>query len=201
MLFRSLERAGVVERVSEARERAERQEFWVTLGGESKARFALDGGSGTEDVPRKREQRVVQLLLSELRPWRAAELAARAKVPAALLRDMAARGLLRLEAGKQKAEGRRQKAEDITLNPGQESALGAIRELLAARRFSAVLFQGVTGSGKTEVYLRAIEEVLQGGAGALMLVPEIALTPAMAEQFLARFGDTVAILHSGFAGR
>ena len=59
-----------------------------------------------------------------------------------------------------------------------------------------VLLHGVTGSGKTEVYLRAIERELADGRGAIVLVPEIALTPQTAARFQARFGDTVAVLHS-----
>ena len=65
--------------------------------------------------------------------------------------------------------------------------------------FATFLLHGVTGSGKTEVYLNAIDSVLADGRGALMLVPEIALTPAVAGQFYARFGDRVAILHSAFS--
>src|SRR5207248_3654249 len=60
-----------------------------------------------------------------------------------------------------------------------------------------VLLHGVTGSGKTEVYLRVIERALALGRGAIVLVPEIALTPQTAERFTARFGPTVAVLHSG----
>src|SRR5262249_5655961 len=60
------------------------------------------------------------------------------------------------------------------------------------------LVHGVTGSGKTEVYLNAIDAALAEGRSALLLVPEIALTPAVAGQFFARFGDRVAILHSAF---
>ena len=60
-----------------------------------------------------------------------------------------------------------------------------------------VLLHGVTGSGKTEVYLRVIAEALDAGKGALVLVPEISLTPQLAARFRARFGDQVAILHSG----
>ncbi len=56
----------------------------------------------------------------------------------------------------------------------------------------------MTGSGKTEIYLNAIETAVAEGRGALLLVPEIALTPAMAGQFFSRFGDRVAILHSAF---
>ncbi|HWD98260.1 MAG TPA: primosomal protein N', partial [Bryobacteraceae bacterium] len=70
---------------------------------------------------------------------------------------------------------------------------------IEARRFCTFLLHGVTGSGKTEVYLNAIEASLGIGRGALLLVPEIALTPAMAGQFYARFGDRVAILHSAFS--
>ena len=84
------------------------------------------------------------------------------------------------------------------LNPAQQGAFDQIRRALDDRRFHAFLLHGVTGSGKTEVYLNAIEAVLRQGRSALLLVPEIALTPAMAGQFLARFPDRVAILHSAF---
>jgi primosomal protein N' (replication factor Y) len=63
--------------------------------------------------------------------------------------------------------------------------------------FAAFLLHGVTGSGKTEVYLRVIAEALEAGRNALVLVPEISLTPQLAARFRARFGDQVAILHSG----
>lgn len=85
-----------------------------------------------------------------------------------------------------------------TLNPAQQAAFDRIRGAIAARRFETFLLHGVTGSGKTEVYLRAIEAAQACGRGALLLVPEIALTPAVAGQFFARFGDRVAILHSAF---
>jgi len=83
-----------------------------------------------------------------------------------------------------------------TLNPHQLAAFERIRASLEARRFEAFLLYGVTGSGKTEVYLRAIDAALKLGRGALLLVPEIALTPAVAGQFIAQFGERVAILHS-----
>ncbi|MGC4049467.1 MAG: primosomal protein N' [Paludibaculum sp.] len=84
------------------------------------------------------------------------------------------------------------------LNPEQQVAYDEIRKALEARHYQTFLLRGVTGSGKTEVYLSAIEAALQLDRGALLLVPEIALTPAMAGQFHARFGDQVAILHSAF---
>ena len=85
-----------------------------------------------------------------------------------------------------------------TLNPHQQDAFEAIGSALASRQFQAFLLEGVTGSGKTEVYLSAIEAVLAMGRGALLLVPEIGLTPAVAGQFHRRFGERVAILHSAF---
>jgi primosomal protein N' (replication factor Y) (superfamily II helicase) len=85
-----------------------------------------------------------------------------------------------------------------TLNRHQEVAFEAIRTAVEAKAFHSFLLQGVTGSGKTEVYLRSIEAALASGRNALLLVPEIALTPAVAGQFFHRFGDQVAILHSAF---
>jgi primosomal protein N' (replication factor Y) len=86
------------------------------------------------------------------------------------------------------------------LNPAQQSAFQQIHACVQAKRFQTFLLHGVTGSGKTEVYLTAIETALAEGRSALLMVPEIALTPQMAGQFFARFGDRVAILHSAFTG-
>jgi primosomal protein N' (replication factor Y) (superfamily II helicase) len=82
-----------------------------------------------------------------------------------------------------------------TLNVHQQAAFVA---LLAAldEGYAAFVLQGITGSGKTEVYLRVIGEARKRGRGALVLVPEIALTPQLAARFYARFGDDVAVLHS-----
>lgn len=85
-----------------------------------------------------------------------------------------------------------------TLNRDQSAAFAQIRAALEAGAFKAFLLQGVTGSGKTEVYLQSIEAALALGKSALLLVPEIALTPAVAGQFFHRFGKQVAILHSAF---
>jgi primosomal protein N' (replication factor Y) len=84
------------------------------------------------------------------------------------------------------------------LNPAQQAAFQQIHETIQAGRFQTFLLHGVTGSGKTEVYLTAIETALAEGRSALLMVPEIALTPQMAGQFFSRFGDRVAILHSAF---
>jgi primosomal protein N' (replication factor Y) len=81
----------------------------------------------------------------------------------------------------------------------QEAAVGRLRALATAGRFNVALLHGVTGSGKTEVYLRLAGAVRDAGRGVLMLVPEIALTPAVAGQFRDAFGERVAIQHSGLS--
>ncbi|HEV8180668.1 MAG TPA: primosomal protein N' [Gaiellaceae bacterium] len=84
------------------------------------------------------------------------------------------------------------------LSETQEVALQRIEELLAAGGGN-VLLAGATGSGKTEVYIRACEAAIAAGRGAIVLVPEIALTPQTLGRFRARFGDGVALLHSGLS--
>lgn len=90
--------------------------------------------------------------------------------------------------------------EPLKLMPQQQVALTLIRESVDTRTPPVVLLFGVTGSGKTEVYLQALQHVLDQGKGAIVLVPEISLTPQTVERFRARFGDVVAVLHSHLSG-
>jgi primosomal protein N' (replication factor Y) len=83
----------------------------------------------------------------------------------------------------------------LTATSAQQRAVTALGGALA-QGFATFVLHGVTGSGKTEVYLRVIAEARRAGRGALVLVPEIALTPQLAGRFRARFGDDVAVLHS-----
>ena len=85
---------------------------------------------------------------------------------------------------------------DVTLTAAQRSALEHIQELLHKRAFASVLLHGVTGSGKTEVYMRAMAAALTQGQQVIYLVPEIALTPQLLTRIHARFGQDVAVLHS-----
>jgi len=121
--------------------------------------------------------------------------------PASAARTLARRGLIKAEAeagldtlSSFYVSGRPE------LNADQHRSIERVSETLRARKFETFLLHGVTGSGKTEVYLRLIEECLPLGRSALLLVPEIGLTPQVAAQFHYRFPKRVAILHSAFSG-
>ena len=87
-------------------------------------------------------------------------------------------------------------AQPIRLEPEQQSVYGALADRFRREESSVSLLYGVTGSGKTMVYLKLIEDVLAAGKTALVLVPEIALTPQLMQTFMSHFGDRVAVLHS-----
>ncbi len=87
-------------------------------------------------------------------------------------------------------------AQQITLNDDQHKALEQISAQIESGRFSVTLLHGVTDSGKTEIYIRAIEQVVRKGKAAIVLLPEIALTAQTVQRFTARF-ERIAVLHSG----
>ncbi len=88
---------------------------------------------------------------------------------------------------------------DFEFNSAQQDALKRIEESICAGKFAGMLLHGVTGSGKTAVYLAAMRSVLEAGRSAILLVPEIGLTPAVAADLHHVFGDEVAILHSALS--
>ncbi|MGB2835605.1 MAG: primosomal protein N', partial [Candidatus Sulfotelmatobacter sp.] len=87
------------------------------------------------------------------------------------------------------------------LNSAQQAALNRLRQAVDERKFSGILLHGVTGSGKTAVYLAGMRAVLEAGRSAILLVPEIGLTPAVAADLHQIFGDEVAILHSALSDK
>lgn len=93
----------------------------------------------------------------------------------------------------------RQSPFEFEFSTAQKEALGKIGEAVASRKFGGLLLHGVTGSGKTAVYLACMREVLEQGRSSILLVPEIGLTPAVAADLHQVFGDEVAILHSGLS--
>lgn len=92
-----------------------------------------------------------------------------------------------------------ERTKPLPLTSAQQKAFEAIHHAINEQRDDVFLLKGVTGSGKTEIYLQTIAAVLEKKQTALMLVPEIALTPQMVKSFKGRFGDEVAVLHSGLS--
>jgi primosomal protein N' (replication factor Y) len=117
------------------------------------------------------------------------------------LRRLQARGLVALDRRPQRRHVRHEavgarRAEPPPLTADQERALAEVEAELVKPAPQPLLLHGVTGSGKTEIYLRAAATTLARGGGVIVLVPEIGLTPQIVSRFADRFGDTVAVLHS-----
>ncbi len=167
-------------------------------------RWAALTNEGLAFTPRKnasRQRQVVEALAAG--PMRVAELAAMVPGAAGVVTALAKRGIVevehrrRIRGGEQASTLSSANAPRPTqLTAGQQGALSAIGKAVAARCGDVVLVDGVTGSGKTEVYLDAIERVRAQGRDAIVLVPEISLTAQTVGRFRSRFGDDVAILHS-----
>lgn len=143
--------------------------------------------------------------------WERALILKRLDISASVLEGLVKKGLLRegqvtterSAYDDDLAQAEHVTAQAITLNEEQQAALEALKVSLATRSYQAHLLHGVTGSGKTEVYLGAMQEVLAEGGGVIMLVPEVALTPQMAGRLRARLetlsGARAVVWHSHLA--
>ncbi|MDB4866002.1 MAG: priA [Cohnella sp.] len=167
--------------------------------------FPPDNGklqASLADVPaRARKQReVLEYLASNSEPIGLAVLADAVGTTPSTIRALADRGALeirQLTEDRDPYQGREFPASaPLTLTPAQRCALEPIAASLAEHEHRVFLLHGVTGSGKTEIYLQAIQQCLSQERQAIVLVPEIALTPQMVERFKSRFGERVAVLHS-----
>ncbi|MGH9403195.1 MAG: replication restart helicase PriA [Terriglobia bacterium] len=181
---------------------------------------ALDADG--DAAPRRRTSRVALRIMEALREQGAAadhrELLKSAHATLAMLRKMEQQGLVDLADSRTAgAAGGKEQTDSltiagasladlsvtlpVTLTVGQASAYETLAASLERDGFGVFLLHGVTGSGKTEIYLRLIARCLERGRSALLLVPEIALTPATQSIFVERFGNRVALLHSGLGDR
>ncbi len=151
--------------------------------------------------PQARKQKeVLQYLAAHPRPVKLTELMVEMEVNARTVKSLAEKGWIAIkevEVFRDPYEGRSfQPSPPLDLTGEQQAVLQQILSAVEARSHQVFLLHGVTGSGKTEVYLQAIQHCLTQGREAIVLVPEISLTPQMVERFKSRFGDRVAVLHS-----
>jgi primosomal protein N' (replication factor Y) len=159
-------------------------------------------GGADQETPQGPRQRIVLRTLEEAGGRLAVpDLLERARADRSVLRSLLKRGLARIESVESPRlplalEQPPGPALNLRPTEDQRRAIEAIEGLIAGRRFATCLLHGVTGSGKTEVYLRAIEAAVARGRRALYLVPEIGLTPLLARRMRARFGEVLALLHS-----
>lgn len=164
------------------------------------ARIMAGGGAAAWCPRAPKQARILEELLAGGGPQPVQALLRRAGASLAAARALERKGLVTLSRRRvfrdPWAGGEVVASEPLAPTPDQARALAHAAKALARRCFSVLLLHGVTGSGKTEVYLQAIDEALGMGRGAIMLVPEIALTPQTVEGFKARFGANVAVLHS-----
>ena len=158
---------------------------------------------------------ILQLLLDEGAPLATADLMKRVNASASLLRPLERRGVIQITRAQTVRNPLSSESvaptQPLRLNPAQSTAFAEIQRALASHTVGGVsnpdafnrtkhpltfLLHGVTGSGKTEVYMQAMADVLENGKSVIVLVPEISLTPQTASRFVGRFGDRVALLHS-----
>ncbi|MFN4280375.1 primosomal protein N' [Thermosynechococcus sp.] len=187
--LRELERLGVVETYLAAptRQQVKQQQAVVLLRSE---------GEGLT----QRQRQILHYLRQQDRDCWLQEVLKATGSGASTLRRLAEKGYLAIVAqpSYRLAQGVEVAADaPKTLTPAQTAALGAISEQF--ERAQTFLLHGVTGSGKTEVYLQAIARCLERGRSALLLVPEIALTPQLTDRVRARFGDRLLVYHSGLS--
>lgn len=163
----------------------------------------------TEGKPLSEQQRNVLKLLAEAEePVALTELIAEADVSPSVVRTLEKRGCVEVFTREIRRDPLSHLPEPVNLPNGetdllltdkQQSALNEITAKLDEGHYAAFLLHGVTGSGKTEIYIRAMRATLEKGKSALMLVPEISLTPMFARRLRAHFGNAVAILHSSLS--
>jgi primosomal protein N' (replication factor Y) len=146
-----------------------------------------------------KQRLILQLLRDAKEPLTATQIQRLAKCSAGPITALQRKGLLKGRAVRIRRQDIIEPPEprqpNLPLNADQQNALDTILQVLHSGAHRTILLYGVTGSGKTEVYIQAIQEVLRFGRQAIVLVPEISLTPQTLQRFRARF-DSVAVLHS-----
>lgn len=163
--------------------------------------LAMELGSLSKNA--RKQQEIIQFFIEQPKPVERTELMKHLNTSLSSVRALVEKGILSeldVEVYRNPYENRQfERTTPFSLTEEQAEALRPIHASIARNMHDVFLLYGVTGSGKTEVYLQAIEKVINQGKEAIVLVPEISLTPQMVTRFKGRFGEAVAVLHSGLS--
>ena len=198
--LRELERDRLIERAYRTRKTATRakrrravrlEEATIDDNGQQKSRM-------TES-----QRRALDVLRSYNGAMAASNLIQRANVSASVVRTLLKKGLITEFEEELRRDplvnAKLPAAENFTLTQAQAEGLSAIYDPLQSKVFASILLHGITGSGKTEIYIRAMQAAIEMNRGAMMLVPEIALTPILSRRLRVHFGNEIAIFHSSLS--
>jgi len=192
--LRELETDGLIERAYRTRTTATRAK---------RQRLIKLARSDDREKRTDAQQRAIAILAAKNGPMTPRELISAADISPSVVATLKKKGVVEEFAEDLRrdplARAELRKTEELTLTEAQAAALDVIESSIKENTFSPFLLHGVTGSGKTEIYIRAMCTSLNSGRGAMMLVPEIALTPILSRRLRAHFGDQIAIFHSSLS--
>lgn len=197
----------VVESLIEKGVVEESDEFKRRVGDETVRMVALTDGyiNGTVVKKLTQKQHLVVELLEEYETASVKEVCYMTNVTSTIIKNLVKSNVLYeydyevLRTASETTAGKVNFAENIVLNDKQQKAFDGISALIDKSEPAGALLFGVTGSGKTSVFIKLIDHVLKQGKSAIMMVPEISLTPQMVGKFISYFGDTVAVIHSNLS--
>lgn len=200
--LRELESDGLIDRAYRTRKTATR----------AKRRLAVriretELASSSDEKPKSKmtptQLRALDVLRQHDGAMAVSDLVQKAEVSASVIKTLLKNGLVtEFEEELRRdplAHAKLPEADNLTLTQAQTEALSSINDPLKAKAFTSILLHGITGSGKTEVYIRAMHAAIEMNRGAMMLVPEISLTPILSRRLRVHFGDEIAIFHSSLS--
>ena len=163
---------------------------------------AIIAGESKTKLRSEKQKEILALLLAEDDEVRAEEIEERLGSCSPQLKSLCEKGIILRTQKRVWRQGfslAEAEKSEVLLNEEQNEAFETVNEHLKSQKASAILLHGVTGSGKTSVIIRAIDEALDMGKGVIMLLPEIALTPQTLKIFSSRYGERIALVHSGLS--